>query len=89
MPILKNAEKSLRQSKVRAERNADGRAKIEFMRRNFRKLLESKKFDEAAKLMNDMHQILDKAVSKNLMKSNTVDRVKSRAMKALAKARKA
>ena len=88
MPILKNAEKALRQNKVRAERNAEGRAKIEFLRRSFRKLVEAKKFDEAAKLMNDLNQVLDKAVSKKLMKSNTVDRVKSRAMKSLAKARK-
>lgn len=88
MPNLQNAKKALRQSLVRAERNANARAKIEFMRRSFRKLVEDKKFDEAKKLMNDLNQVLDKAAGKHVMKANTVDRVKSRAMKMLAKASK-
>jgi ribosomal protein S20 len=88
MPNLDNAKKAFRQALVRAERNANGRAKIEYIRRSFRKLLEEKKFAEAEKLMADLNQVLDKAAGKNLMKANTVDRVKSRAMKALAKAKK-
>jgi len=87
MPNLDNAKKAFRQALVRAERNANGRAKIEYIRRSFRKLLEEKKIAEAEKLMADLNQVLDKAAGKNLMKSNTVDRVKSRAMKALAKAK--
>ncbi len=89
MPILKNAEKALRKSKVRGERNADKKAQIAFMRRSFRKLVEAKKFDDAEKTMRDMAQFLDKAVTQNLMKRNTVDRIKSRAALGLAKARKA
>ncbi len=88
MPNLKNAKKALRQSIVAAKKNADARAKISFMRRSFRKLLEDKKIEEAQKLMRDLTQILDKAVSKKLMKKNTVARVKSRAMVNLAKASK-
>jgi ribosomal protein S20 len=89
MPILKNAEKALRKSIVRGERNADKKAKIAFMRRNFRKLIEGKKFDEASAVLRDLAQTLDKAVTQNLMKRNTVDRIKSRATLGLAKARKA
>lgn len=81
MPNLKNAKKALRQSIVRAERNTAVREHIEYMRRSFRKLLESKKFDEAQKLMNELTQALDKAVTKKVMKLNTVSRIKSRAMK--------
>lgn len=88
MPNLKNAKKALRQNLARAEKNAEARAKIDFMRRSFRKLIEAKQIDEAQKLMRDLNQILDKAVSKNLLKKNMVARVKSRAMKRLAKASK-
>lgn len=88
MPNLQNAKKALRQSEVRADRNALVRAKIEFMRRSFRKLVEAKKFDDAKKLMSDMSQALDKAAGKGLMKPNTVSRIKSRAALNLAKASK-
>jgi len=81
MPNLKNAKKALRQSIVRAERNTAVREHIDYMRRSFRKLLESKKFDEAQKLMNELTQALDKAVTKKVLKLNTVSRIKSRAMK--------
>ncbi len=88
MPNLKNAKKALRQNIAQAKTNADARAKISYMRRTFRKLVEDKKLDEAQKLMNDLYQILDKAAGKRLMKANTVARVKSRAMKTLHKASK-
>jgi ribosomal protein S20 len=88
MPNLANAKKALRQSLVRAERNAEAKAKIAYMRRSFRKLLEDKKVDEARKLVADLYQILDKAAGKNILKANTVARVKSRAMAHLNKAAK-
>lgn len=81
MPNLKNAKKALRQSIVRTERNTAVREHIDYMRRSFRKLLESKKFDEAQKLMNELTQALDKAVTKKVLKLNTVSRIKSRAAK--------
>jgi ribosomal protein S20 len=88
MPNLDNAKKALRQNMAQAKLNADARAKISFMRRTFRKLVEDKKIEEAQKLMSDLYQILDKAAGKRLMKANTVARVKSRAMKTLHKASK-
>lgn len=81
MPNLKNAKKALRQSIVRAERNDAVREHIDYMRRSFRKLLEAKKFDDAQKLMRDLTQALDKAVTKKVLKLNTVSRIKSRAAK--------
>ncbi|NBS70033.1 30S ribosomal protein S20 [bacterium] len=83
MPNLKNAKKALRQSVVRAERNTAIREHIDYVRRSFRKLLEAKKFDEAHKLMSELTQSLDKAVTKKVMKLNTVSRIKSRAMSKL------
>lgn len=80
MPNLQNAKKALRQSVVRAERNTAIREHISYVRRSFRKLLEAKKFDDAQKLMRDLTKSLDKAVTKKVMKLNTVSRIKSRAM---------
>lgn len=88
MPNLKNAKKALRQSLVRAERNATVKASIAFMRRNFRKLLEDKKIDEATKVLHDLGKALDKAVGKNVVKLNTAARVKSRAATKLNAAKK-
>lgn len=81
MPNLKNAKKALRQSVVRAERNDAIREHISYMRRSFRKLLEAKKFEDAQKLMKELTQALDKAVTKKVLKLNTVSRIKSRAAK--------
>lgn len=81
MPNLKNAKKALRQSIVRAERNDAVREHIAYMRRSFRKLLEAKKFEDAQKLMSELTQALDKAVTKKVLKLNTVSRIKSRAAK--------
>ncbi len=79
MPNLKNAKKALRQSERRAERNMQVKGTLDFMRRSFRKLLDDKKTDEATKLLKDMNQALDKAVSKGVLKRNTASRLKSRA----------
>jgi small subunit ribosomal protein S20 len=83
MPNLNNAKKALRQSVKRAERNVLVTANIAFMRRSFRKLLEAKKVEDARKLLVDLTQVLDKAVTKNILKQNTVARLKSRAAKSL------
>lgn len=88
MPILKNAKKALRQSQVRAERNLKVKENIAYMRRNFRKLLEAKKFDEAKAVVRDLSKALDKAVTKGVVKLNTAARIKSRTAVRLNKAGK-
>lgn len=88
MPILKNAKKALRQSKVRAERNLKVKENIAYMRRNFRKLLEAKKFDEAQTVVRDLSKALDKAVTKGVVKKNAAARIKSRTAVRLNKAGK-
>lgn len=86
MPNLRNAKKALKQSQVRAVRNANVRGHIDSLRRSFRKLLESGKTEEAQKLINELNQAMDKSVTKNVVKANTAARVKSRTMVALNKA---
>ncbi len=83
MPNLDNAKKALRQSLVRAARNTQLTARVDFLRRSFRKLLADQKVTEAKALIADLNQALDKAVKKNVLKLNNASRVKSRAVKKL------
>lgn len=86
MPNLRNAKKALSQSRVRAVRNANVKGHIHTMRRAFRKLLEAGKIEDAQKLVRELDQAMDKAVTKHVFKANTAARVKSRTMLALNKA---
>ena len=86
MPNLRNAKKALGQSRVRAARNANVKGHIDTMRRSFRKLLEAGKIEDAQKLVRELDQAMDKAVTKHVFKANTAARVKSRTMLALNKA---
>ena len=86
MPNLKNAKKALKQSEVRRVRNANVKGHIDTMRRSFRKLLEAGKIEDAQKLVRELDQAMDKAVTKHVFKANTAARVKSRSMIALNKA---
>jgi len=85
MPNLKNAKKALKQSIARASRNKIVEANIDSMRRQFRKLLEAGKHEDASKLVRDLGKTLDKAVTKNVLKLNTAARIKSRTAIRLAK----
>lgn len=86
MPNLRNAKKALKQSDVRRVRNANVKGHIDTMRRSFRKLLEAGKIEDAQKLVRELDQAMDKAVTKHVFKANTAARVKSRTMLALNKA---
>ncbi len=86
MPNLRNAKKAMKQSEVRRVRNANVKGHIDTMRRSFRKLLEAGKIEDAQKLVRELDQAMDKAVTKHVFKANTAARVKSRAMLALNKA---
>lgn len=86
MPNLQNAIKALRQSKKRANRNKKRTSDIDTQTRNFRKLLEAGKNDEAKALVAVIYKQLDKAVSKNVVKKNTAARTKSRITLRLNKA---
>ena len=86
MPNLRNAKKALKQSEVRRVRNANVKGHIDTMRRSFRKLLEAGKIEDAQKLVRELDQAMDKAVTKHVFKANTAARVKSRTMIALNKA---
>lgn len=86
MPNLQNAIKALRQSEKRASRNKKRNSDIDNLTRNFRKLLEAGKNDEAKALVATIYKSLDKAVGKNVVKKNTAARTKSRITLRLNKA---
>lgn len=83
MPNLANAKKALRQAAKRARRNKLVKAEIHSLRVKFRKVITSKKVDEAKEVARIVGQKLDKAVSKKMLKKNTVARYKSRIMQKL------
>lgn len=78
---MANAKKALRQSIKRGRRNLIAKAEIHSLRVKSRKLLDAKKGKEAAEVARLIGKKLDKAVSRGIMKKNTVARLKSRLMK--------
>ena len=85
MPNLANAKKALRQSEKRAARNKLVKEEISSLRRHFKVALKNKNAEEAQKLAKDLQKKLDKAVTKNVFKKNTVSRLKSRMAGAIQK----
>ncbi|TAK04246.1 30S ribosomal protein S20 [Patescibacteria group bacterium] len=81
MPNKASAAKAMRQTVKRTLRNKIAKAEIESMQVKLRKLLEAKKAKEATELMTLIGKKLDKAVSRGILKLNTVSRTKSRLMK--------
>lgn len=84
MPITSSAKKALRQSIKRREINIVKTAALKKVIKNYRKVLASKKIDEAKKLLPGVYQALDKAAKINLIKKGTANRIKSRLAKRVA-----
>lgn len=85
MPIIKSAQKSLRQSKKRALNNLKKKRKIKDLLKKIQSLISEGKIEEAKKALPQLQKTLDKAVKTNLIKKNTASRKKSRTVKALNK----
>jgi len=84
MPIKKSAEKALRQSKKRAERNLKYKATINWLRRQFLKAIQIKNKEQATGLYLKIQKAVDKAVQKGVLKKNTASRKKSRFAKKIS-----
>lgn len=81
MPIKKNAIKALRQNVKHAQLNKVVKAEIGSLRVKFRKAITAVKKTEAADVAKIIGKKMDKAVSKKILKKNTVARLKSRMTK--------
>lgn len=83
MPIKQAAFKHIRQSKKRYLKNKRVKGNLKLLIKKSRKLIESKKKDEANELIKKAIIALDKAAQKGIIKKNTAARKKSRLMKRL------
>lgn len=83
MPIKKSAMKALRQSTKRGAKNKAEKDNLSYLRRMFRKAVESKNKKRAKEFAEKVVKVTDKAVQHNIVKKNTGARIKSRLMKKL------
>lgn len=74
MPTTPSAEKRLRQSEKREERNKSVRSRIRTMARNLRS---TDSLEEAEGLLDELYAALDRAAGKNVMHPNKAARKKS------------
>jgi small subunit ribosomal protein S20 len=80
MPIKQNAKKALRQAIKRTVRNKAVTDELKSLRVKFRKLATGKETSKAEELARLLGKKFDKAVSRGVLKKNTVARLKSRMM---------
>jgi len=83
MPITKSAKKALRQNATRRARNLKSKRNMKDVVKQFRKLVEQKKSEEASALLSRVYKTLDKTAKKGVIKKNTASRLKSRLAKRL------
>ena len=88
MPNIASAKKALRQSIRRRVRNVEKKDAYKKAVKEYRKLISSKKLDEAKALLSKAFQALDKAAKTNVIKKNKASRLKSRMAKHLSNAKK-
>lgn len=74
----KSAQKRARQNVKRRARNRSVRSALRTELKKFLALITDKKIDEAKKALPSIHQIIDKAQTKGILKKGTASRSKSR-----------
>jgi small subunit ribosomal protein S20 len=89
MPITKSAKKALRQNKARNTRNVVRKEAYKAQVVGFRKLVVSKKVEEAAKALPAVFKALDKAAKSKVIEKNKASRLKSRLSQLINKSTKA
>ena len=85
MANLKAAKKSIRQDKKRRLNNLRITSELKTLIKNLNSLIDSKKSDEAAKMLSLLMSKLDKAAKKNIIKRDNANRKKSRLSAKIAK----
>lgn len=77
MPNKKNAEKALRQSKKRQQRNDNIRHSMYDIKRKIKKAVDENSTDGLVELLKQAQEILDKASKNKIIKKNAASRKKS------------
>jgi len=78
MPVIKSAEKALRQNVRRRKRNIGRGRDLKGAIKKYKKLAAEGKNQEAEKHLSTVYKLLDKAAKTNLIKKNKASRLKSR-----------
>lgn len=84
MPIKRSAYKEIRKAKLRHYKNVSTRTELRTLAKKFQKLIDTKKIDEAKKMMGSLVSKIDRAASKGIIKSPAASRKISRLMKKLS-----
>ncbi len=84
MPNIRSAEKQLRASRRKAERNKAAISRIKTETKKFLMYVNAKDVNSAKTQISLVSSLLDKAAKKNIIHSNTASRKKSRLMKKLS-----
>ncbi len=85
MAITKSAKRALKKSLKRREINRQRKEILKKTKKEFLKLIEAKKIEEAKELLPKLYKLLDKLAKVNVIKKNTASRLKSRLTKKLNK----
>ena len=89
MANTKSAEKRIRQSAKRNERNRAARSAMRTAVKKVRGAVEAGDAQQAESLLREAVQVIDRTVTKNVVHRNTAARTKSRLVKAVRGAAKA
>lgn len=85
MPNTKSAKKALRQNTKRRKFNIKRKTEMKTVIKEYKKLLEANKKEEASKQLSAAYQTLDKLAKTKIIKKGKADRMKSRLAKKLIK----
>lgn len=78
MPNIKSSKKAVKVIAKKTENNHELKARVKNLIKNCDMAIKANDKDKATELFNDMQTNIDHAVSKDLIKSNTAARQKSR-----------
>ena len=81
MPITKSAKRALRGSSKKKKSNVQKKIVLKKTKKDFLKLIEGGKIEEAKKMLPKAYKLLDKAAKVNLIKKNKAAREKSKLAK--------
>ena len=89
MSNIKWKKKRIQIAKAENSQNKSKKSRISTEVRNFRGLIEAKKFDEAQKALDNLFSLIDRARLDNVYKANTASRKKASLARELSNAKTA
>lgn len=78
MPNIKSAKKAVKVIAKKTENNHELKARVKNLIKNCEKAIAAAEKEKANDLFKEIQKVVDQAVSKGLIKSNTADRQKAR-----------